>query len=140
MRAGYARKGSLIDSRHEMATHKDHCRHGMATHKDRWVLVGRHSMAAEGGGGVKSKKQKKGRAGSIAAIESRPTKTTAFFERLLFREIALAYTTDGTYPIVGNVFEGSAGSNAAVGIAYLRVVDVTTYIAYILFHKAFLFF
>jgi hypothetical protein len=122
-----------------MATHKDHCRHGMATHKDRWVLVGRHSMAAEGGGGVKSKKQKKGRAGRRwCCLELGDESAAAFFERLLFREIALAYTTDGTYPIVGNVFEGSAGSNAAVGIAYLRVVDVTTYIAYILLHDVFI--
>ena len=91
MRAGYARKGSLIDSRHGMATHKDccrhgmathkdHCRHGMATHKARWVLVGRHSMAAEGGGGVKSKKQKKGKSwAALVPLRAGRRKRRCFF-------------------------------------------------------------
>lgn len=55
--------------------------------------------------------------------------------RLFFREVALAYSTDGAHPIIGNVFEGSARSNAAVGIAYFRVINVTTYVANILLHN-----
>ena len=51
------------------------------------------------------------------------------------REVALADTADGAHPVFGDVFEGSTGLDAAVGIAGFGVVDVTAYVAYILFHK-----
>ena len=40
-------------------------------------------------------------------------------------EGVLAETAPGAYPIVGNVLESSAGSNAGVGIANFRIVLVT---------------
>lgn len=49
-------------------------------------------------------------------------------------EIILAYATEGAHPVGGDVFESSAGGNAAVGVAFGGVVDVTTDVANVLFH------
>ena len=54
---------------------------------------------------------------------------------LLYGEVVLAYAADGAYPVLRNVFEGSAGSDAAVRIAYFRVIHVTTSVANVLFHN-----
>ena len=58
---------------------------------------------------------------------------------LLYREFVLTYSTDGTYPIFGNIFKGCAGSNAAIGIANFRIIHVTAGFANVLFHKLFVF-
>lgn len=50
-------------------------------------------------------------------------------------EVVLAYTTEWAYPIIGDVFEGCTGLNAAVGVACCGVINVTADAAYILFHK-----
>ena len=49
-------------------------------------------------------------------------------------EIVLAYAAEGAYPVGGDVLESSAGGNAAVGVAFGRVVDVTADVANVLFH------
>ena len=55
---------------------------------------------------------------------------------LFRREVALTYTTNGAYPVFGNVFEGGAGLDTAIGIAGFRIIDVTTDVANILFHRS----
>ena len=57
---------------------------------------------------------------------------------LLFNraELVLAYAAEGTYPILGEVFEGSAGSYPVVRIAGLRVIFISAEIANVLFHVA----
>jgi hypothetical protein len=54
---------------------------------------------------------------------------------LLFREIFLAYTAQGAYPVGWEVFEGCSGGYAVVGIAYCGVVYVAASVANILFHN-----
>ena len=44
---------------------------------------------------------------------------------LLRFEIALADTADGAYPIVGDVLKCRSCGDAAIGISYCGVVDVT---------------
>ena len=58
-----------------------------------------------------------------------------FFLVFSRREVALAYTAEGAYPILGNVFKGCACSDAAIRIAYFGVVHITAYVAHILFHR-----
>lgn len=50
------------------------------------------------------------------------------------REAVLANAAKRAGPAVGDGFKGSAGSDAAIGIAFFWVVNVTTDIANILFH------
>ena len=40
-------------------------------------------------------------------------------------EVALADATDGTYPVVGDVFKRCSCGDAAIGITYCGIVDVT---------------
>jgi hypothetical protein len=58
----------------------------------------------------------------------------SFLYLFLNGEIVFSYSTDGTNPIIGNIFEGCSGSYAAVGIAYFRVVNITACVANVLFH------
>ena len=53
----------------------------------------------------------------------------------LYGEVVLAYAADGAYPVFGDVFKGSAGGDAAVGVAYFGVINVTTGVANVLFHN-----
>ena len=39
-------------------------------------------------------------------------------------ESVLAQTADGAYPVIRDIFPGRAGSNAAVGIAGFRIIDI----------------
>ena len=53
----------------------------------------------------------------------------------LFRtEIVLAHATEGAHPILGKVLKRCSGLDAAVGVAYFWVIDITASVAYILFH------
>ena len=45
--------------------------------------------------------------------------------RLRLGESVLAKAADGAHPVLGNVFPGSAGRDAGIGIAYLGVIHVT---------------
>ena len=53
---------------------------------------------------------------------------------LLRFEIALADTADGAYPIVGDVLKRCSCGDAAIGITYCGVIDVTANFANVL-HK-----
>ena len=50
------------------------------------------------------------------------------------RKIIFTYTTLGAFPIVGNVVEGRAGGNTAVGVTNFWIINPATYIADIFFH------
>jgi len=50
------------------------------------------------------------------------------------REAVLADAAKRAFPAVGNGFKRSAGSDAAIGIAFFWVVDVTADVANVLFH------
>ena len=49
--------------------------------------------------------------------------------RLLFNlcKAGFVYSAQGAHPVVGNVFKGCSGIDAAVGISYFRVIFVTAY-------------
>lgn len=53
---------------------------------------------------------------------------------LLLRELILANTAQGAYPILGQVFKLGAGGNAVVRIAHLGVITIAANVAYIDFH------
>ena len=53
---------------------------------------------------------------------------------LLRFEIALANAADGAYPIVGDVLKRCSCGDAAIGISYCGVVDVTANLTNVL-HK-----
>lgn len=46
----------------------------------------------------------------------------------------LALLTQRADPVLGQVFECRSGLNAVVGIAQLRIVDVSAHFAFVLFH------
>ncbi len=50
------------------------------------------------------------------------------------REAVLANAAKRAGPAVGDGFKGSAGSDAAIGIAFFWVIDVTADVANVLFH------
>jgi hypothetical protein len=54
---------------------------------------------------------------------------------LLSAEAVLADTAERAYPIFRNIFPGSTRCNSVVRITYCRIIDITAYIAYILFHS-----
>lgn len=54
------------------------------------------------------------------------------YKSVLRLEHIFAYAAERAYPIIGYIFEFSAGSNAMLGIAYFGVVNPVTYGAYIL--------
>ena len=56
---------------------------------------------------------------------------------LFYREVLFAYSADGAYPILGEILEGCAWSDAAVGIAYFGVINITACVANVLFHNVF---
>jgi hypothetical protein len=58
-----------------------------------------------------------------------------FVGLLLYREVILAYSADGAYPIFRDVFKGCAWGDAAIRIANFWVIHVTTGFANVLFHK-----
>ena len=53
-------------------------------------------------------------------------------------EIALADSTDGAHPVVGDVLKGCSSGDAAIGISYRGVIDVAADFANVL-HKLELF-
>ena len=55
-------------------------------------------------------------------------------------EVVLANTAEGAYPVVWNILESCSRLDAAVRIAYFRVIDITAYITYILLHNDSVFF
>ncbi len=60
--------------------------------------------------------------------------------KLFFRrEIFLANTADGTYPVVGKVFERSSGFYSIIRITFCGIVDIAAGIAYITLHIRLLF-
>ena len=60
---------------------------------------------------------------------------TCIFVIILFLyEYVLAEAANGANPIVGNVLKGGAGSDTAVGIANLGIVNIAAG-AYVLFHS-----
>ena len=58
-----------------------------------------------------------------------------FILLLLYREVVLANAADGANPVFGNVFKSCAGSDAAIGVSYFRVIHITTSVANVLFHN-----
>jgi hypothetical protein len=54
-------------------------------------------------------------------------------------ECVLTFTADGANPIVGQVFEGCAGSDITIGITCCGIVDPLADCAFVLFHKSFVF-
>ena len=58
-----------------------------------------------------------------------------FVELFHDREAVLADAAKRARPAVGNGFKWGAGSDAAVGIAFFWVIDVTTDVANVLFHN-----
>lgn len=79
--------------------------------------------------GVDTKNAPPGRAGRLKNMR-----------KLVFQDgkVVLADAAFGAFPIVGNIFEGGTGGNAAIGVAHFGVVDPSAYIAYIFFHFALL--
>jgi hypothetical protein len=47
-------------------------------------------------------------------------------------ELIFAYTTDGAYPIIGDILKCCSWLDATVRITYCGVIDVTAYFTYIL--------
>ena len=47
----------------------------------------------------------------------------------------LALLTQRADPVLGQVFECRSGLDAVVGIAQLRIVDVSAHFAFVLFHR-----
>ena len=45
------------------------------------------------------------------------------------RKQILAHSADGTYPILRDILKCSSGSDAAVRITYLRIIDIAAWIA-----------
>lgn len=54
---------------------------------------------------------------------------------LFFGEIVFAYAAEGAYPVLGDIFPGSAWLDAVVGIAHFGVVNVTASVANVLSHS-----
>ena len=55
-------------------------------------------------------------------------------------EFILAYSTERTNPICRKILECRARSDAVVRVTYCRVVNISTYVANILFHNSLLVF
>lgn len=55
-------------------------------------------------------------------------------------EFILAYSTEWTNPICRKILECCARSDAIVRVTYCRVVNISTYVANILFHNSLLVF
>ena len=49
-------------------------------------------------------------------------------------EVLLCYAANRASPILGDILERRSGSDTAIGIADLRIIDPSTYCADILFH------
>lgn len=54
--------------------------------------------------------------------------------RLCFTEFVLAYATKRAHPVFWQVLESCSGLDAILGIAYFRIILITTNVAYVLFH------
>ena len=56
-------------------------------------------------------------------------------ERLfrIFREIGFRGSADRAFPVLRDVFERGSGLNAAIGIAFRRIIDPTATKAFVLF-------
>ena len=53
---------------------------------------------------------------------------------LLGFEHLFTLSTQRTYPIFGQIFEGRSGSHPVIGIAHLRIINVSAHFAFVLFH------
>ena len=65
-----------------------------------------------------------------------PSRLSFVLESGLFhdREAVLANAAKRAGPTVGDGFKWGAGSDAAVGVAFFWVIDITTDVANVLFH------
>ena len=66
-----------------------------------------------------------------AAVIRQPYMSDLFHDR----ETVLADAAKRAFPVVRNGFKRGARSDAAVGIAFFWVIDVTTDVANVLFHR-----